>query len=81
MLCTRVLLGCEWTLVPDLVHTGFVAHVAVVQIGFHNYGGGGVGARGVQLCAIRDMLSQTHDMVQGTPFAWERWVLRAETTR
>ena len=70
--------GCEWTLLPDLADSGFAKHVPVLQIGMHNYGGGGLGNRVWEYCEIREKLQRTHDMVEGIPFAWERWELRQD---
>eukprot|EP00561_Arcocellulus_cornucervis_P004263 CAMPEP_0185821162 /NCGR_PEP_ID=MMETSP1322-20130828/24781_1 /TAXON_ID=265543 /ORGANISM="Minutocellus polymorphus, Strain RCC2270" /LENGTH=263 /DNA_ID=CAMNT_0028518523 /DNA_START=51 /DNA_END=839 /DNA_ORIENTATION=- len=69
--------GCEWSLLPGAVRSGFVQDVPVIQVGFHNYGDAGLGQRAIEYCEIRKQLSRTHKLVDGAvPFAWERWVLR-----
>ena len=69
--------GCEWDFLPQAHAAGFLQQVPVIQIGTHNYGAMGLGPRIWQLCEIRYLLSQTHDMVEGgVAFAWERWVRR-----
>lgn len=69
--------GCEWDMLPQAVNTGFIQGIDVIQVGTHNYGSVGLGARVWQLCEIRAMLSQTHVLVEGAvPFGWERWVLK-----
>jgi hypothetical protein len=62
--------------VPGLVETGFVNGIDVIQIGMHNYGGGALGQRVIQLCEMHALLSKTHRLVKGVPFGWERWVKR-----
>ncbi|CAB9501248.1 expressed unknown protein [Seminavis robusta] len=67
--------GCEWELLPSGMDVGFIQRIPIIQIGFHNYGEKeGLGGRAWQLCEIRQRLSQSHRMVKGVPFAWERWI-------
>ena len=69
--------GCEWEMIPQAISTGFIKDIPIIQIGTHNYGRVGLGTRVWQYCEIHALLNQTHRMVEGgTPFAWERWVLR-----
>ena len=68
--------GCEWDLLPNLYKAGILPALQVIQIGFHNYGSVSMGERAWQLCEIRQMLNQTHEMHFGVPFGWERWVRR-----
>jgi len=69
--------GCEWTLLPGAVESGFIQDIPVIQIGFHNYGNVGLGKRVIEYCEIRQQLNHTHDLVDGAvPFGWERWVLK-----
>lgn len=65
--------GCEWTLLPGAVESGFIKDIPIIQISFHNYGESGLGQRVIDYCTIRAMLSQTHNRTKGVPFAWERW--------
>jgi len=30
--------GCEWTLLPEAIESGFIENVPMIQIGWHNYG-------------------------------------------
>jgi len=69
--------GCEYDLLLEAKKHGFIERVSVVLIGWHAYGKDGVGARAWQLCQVRAMLSETHEMAYGLGFGWERWVLRA----
>eukprot|EP00560_Eucampia_antarctica_P002408 CAMPEP_0197833446 /NCGR_PEP_ID=MMETSP1437-20131217/19074_1 /TAXON_ID=49252 ORGANISM="Eucampia antarctica, Strain CCMP1452" /NCGR_SAMPLE_ID=MMETSP1437 /ASSEMBLY_ACC=CAM_ASM_001096 /LENGTH=745 /DNA_ID=CAMNT_0043437515 /DNA_START=131 /DNA_END=2368 /DNA_ORIENTATION=+ len=69
--------GCEYDLLLEAKKHGFIERVPVVLIGWHAYGEDGVGARAWQLCQVRAMLSETHEMAYGLGFGWERWVLRA----
>jgi hypothetical protein len=52
--------------------------VPIIQIGWHSYGKIGLEARALQLCEIRQMLSETHTMDYGLEFGWERWSLKKE---
>ena len=68
--------GCEWDMLPELVHTGFITKVDILQVGTHNYGKS-LGERALELCQIRRLLSQTHDLEEGeVAFGWERWIKR-----
>mmetsp|Transcript_26873 Transcript_26873/g.40823 ORF Transcript_26873/g.40823 Transcript_26873/m.40823 type:complete len:355 (+) Transcript_26873:148-1212(+) len=68
--------GCEWDLLQQAMDTNFLQDIPVIQIGFHNYGSVGLGARAIEYCQLRLQLSKTHTLVPGAvPFAWERWVL------
>ena len=67
-------LGCEWELIPQLVENGLASQIRIIQVGWYNSGGGGVGNRAVDLCNIHATLSKTHRLVDGVPFGWERWV-------
>jgi len=69
--------GCEYNLLLEAKKHGFIERVPVVLIGWHAYGEDGVGARAWQLCQVRAMLSETHEMAYGLGFGWERWILRA----
>ena len=65
--------GCEWEFLVDAKQHGFLDKVPVIQVGWHNYGDVGLGARAWQLCEIRHMLSQTHVLTSGLAFGWDRW--------
>lgn len=70
--------GCEWDLLPELVETGFLAHVPLLQVGTHNYGKD-LGARVFELCQIRQMISTTHQISNNSiAFSWERWERRRQ---
>lgn len=68
--------GCEYDFFLQAKQHGFVEKVPVIQIGWHNYGSVGVGVRAWQLCQVRTQLSETHTMVEGLAFGWDRWVLK-----
>jgi len=69
--------GCEYDLLLQAKRHGFIERVPILLIGWHAYGDDGVGARAWELCQVRTMLSETHEMVHGLGFGWDRWVLRA----
>lgn len=69
--------GCEYNLLLQAKKHGFIERVPILLIGWHAYGNDGVGARAWDLCQVRAMLSETHEMVYGLGFGWERWVLRS----
>jgi len=60
--------------VPDLIETGLVSKIEVIQIGVHNYGSVGLGKRAIELCDMHASLSKTHQLLDWVPFGWERWV-------
>lgn len=69
--------GCEWDMLPAAKQAGFLDDIEVIQFGTHNYGTVGLGNRVWQLCEIRQLLSETHDMAPGgVAFGWERWIKR-----
>ena len=68
--------GCEWSLVPEAIESGFFEGIDVIQIGFHNYGKVGLGQRALEYCEIRRGLSRTHNLDFVVPFAWEQWRLK-----
>ena len=68
--------GCEWTFLREAFEHGWIKKVPMIQIGWHQYGDVGVGARAWDLCEIRNMLSETHVMDYGLAFGWERWSLK-----
>jgi FkbM family methyltransferase len=68
--------GCEWQFLEDAKKHGFLNKVPVIQVGWHNYGDVGLGARVWQLCELREMLSETHVMSSGLAFGWDRWELK-----
>jgi FkbM family methyltransferase len=68
--------GCEWDMIPQAKRAGFLDKIPVINLGVHNYPNDKLGERSVQLCEMRSLLTETHDMVKGVPFGWERWVLR-----
>lgn len=68
--------GCEWDFLKDALEHGWLREVPIIQIGWHQYGNIGVGARAWELCEIRKTLSETHVMDYGLAFGWERWSLR-----
>eukprot|EP00557_Chaetoceros_sp_GSL56_P006182 CAMPEP_0176496884 /NCGR_PEP_ID=MMETSP0200_2-20121128/11427_1 /TAXON_ID=947934 /ORGANISM="Chaetoceros sp., Strain GSL56" /LENGTH=326 /DNA_ID=CAMNT_0017894857 /DNA_START=1370 /DNA_END=2350 /DNA_ORIENTATION=+ len=69
--------GCEFDFLAQAKRHGLLDNVPVIQIGWHSYGSVGVGMRAWQTCEIRLQLSETHEMVQGLAFGWERWVLKS----
>jgi FkbM family methyltransferase len=70
--------GCEWEFLVDAKEHGFLDAVPVIQVGWHNYGEVGLGARVWQLCELRQMLSETHTMTNGLAFGWDRWERRKQ---
>lgn len=70
--------GCEWRMISEGLEAGFFQKVKVIQISWHNYGGT-LGLRVRQLCELRQRLSNTHDMVKGVAFGWERWKMKGLT--
>lgn len=71
--------GCEWELLESLGPERALSNVTHVQISFHNYSTKGLGAVVLQYCRLREMIEQTHVLVKGVPFGWERWTLRDGT--
>ena len=68
--------GCEYDLLIQAKKHGFLEQIPYIQIGWHNYGEVGIGTRAWQLCQIRTFLSETHTMVRGLGFGWDRWELK-----
>ena len=68
--------GYEYDLLFQEKEHAFIDHVPLILIGWHAYGNDGVGTRAWQLCEVRAMLSETHEMASGLGFGWERWVLK-----
>ena len=69
--------GCEWEMLESLLFSGrTIKDVKYLQISFHNYSSKGLGAVILQYCRLHEKLQQTHELVQGVPFGWERWALR-----
>lgn len=64
--------GCEFEVLQSLIHTGLINRVRMLQFGSHR----------VQFvenpvnwyCSIRILLLETHDILWGQPWAWERWL-------
>jgi len=69
--------GCEWEMLPNLLTSASQAKlfrsIPIIQFGTHNYGKN-LGQRAWELCKIREQLSESHRMVFGVAFGWERWV-------
>ncbi|KAL7493004.1 hypothetical protein ACHAWT_002160, partial [Skeletonema menzelii] len=63
--------GCEYNLLLQAKKHGFIERVPILLIGWHAYGNDGVGSRAWELCQVRAMLSETHEMVYGLGFGWE----------
>eukprot|EP00586_Coscinodiscus_wailesii_P010232 CAMPEP_0172497958 /NCGR_PEP_ID=MMETSP1066-20121228/107532_1 /TAXON_ID=671091 /ORGANISM="Coscinodiscus wailesii, Strain CCMP2513" /LENGTH=219 /DNA_ID=CAMNT_0013271011 /DNA_START=603 /DNA_END=1262 /DNA_ORIENTATION=+ len=67
--------GCEWDMLSNLLRLKSFRKIPIIQFGTHNYGKT-VGERAWELCRIREKLAESHVMVYGIAFGWERWVLK-----
>jgi len=65
--------GGEWEALLFMGENDLFKKFKTIQMSFHNYGNVGVGIRSLQLCEIRKYLGNTHTMVEGIPYGWERY--------
>jgi len=63
--------GCEWEMFENLIGSGIHSKIRMIQFGSHYFSQvEGITSR---YCQIRESLAQTHSMVYGEAWAWERW--------
>jgi FkbM family methyltransferase len=67
--------GAEYDLLDAMLDRGLLAYVKYLQVQFHTYGGGEVGAVARRL-VIRERLKATHDEQWCSDFVWESWSRR-----
>ena len=63
--------GCEYEMLENIIKSGLHWKIKIIQFGTHFFPE--VPRLTERYCAIRSELSQSHRMVYGTAFAWERW--------
>ena len=63
--------GCEYEMLENIIKAGLHRRIKIIQFGTHFFPE--VPRLTERYCAIRSDLSQSHQMVYGTAFAWERW--------
>lgn len=68
--------GCEWEMFENLIEAGVMKTIRSMQFSSHYFSPSQVPDLLARYCMIRDSLRQTHYMVYGQSFGWERWDLR-----
>ena len=63
--------GCEYEMLENIIKSGLHLKIKIIQFGTHFFPE--VPRLTERYCAIRSNLSQSHRMVHGIAFAWERW--------
>ena len=63
--------GCEYEMLENLIKSGLHWKIKIIQFGTHFFSE--IPNLTERYCAIRSELTQSHKMVYGTAFAWERW--------
>merc|ERR1712032_526337 len=63
--------GCEWEMFENLISSGIHTKIRMIQFGSHYFSQ----VEGItqRYCQIRDRLSETHHMLYGEAWGWERW--------
>jgi len=63
--------GCEWEMFENLLSSGIHTKIRKIQFGSHYFSQ----VEGItqRYCQIRDTLSETHHMLYGEAWGWERW--------
>jgi len=62
--------GCEWEMFENLISSGIHTKIRMIQFGTHYFS---QVENTQRYCHIRDSLSQTHHMLYGEAWGWERW--------
>jgi hypothetical protein len=65
--------GCEMSVLPALIHSGFIKRVKYVLVQFHKYSND---ADSAGACGIRNSLSKTHEIKYSIPWVWDVWGLK-----
>jgi hypothetical protein len=65
--------GCEMSVLPALVDSGFVKRIEYIMVQFHKYSSEEDSAKA---CEIRNLLSKTHEIKYSVPWVWDVWVLK-----
>ena len=63
--------GCEYEMLENIIKSGLHWKIKIIQFGTHFFSE--VPNLTQRYCAIRSELIQSHQMVYGTAFGWERW--------
>ncbi|CAF2059624.1 unnamed protein product [Rotaria magnacalcarata] len=65
--------GCEYDVIERLIKTNLIQYIRIVQFGSHRPSAirSSVSQR---YCCLQQMLSATHQLEFGIPWAWERWL-------
>ena len=63
--------GCEYEMLENIIKSGLHLKIKIIQFGTHFFPE--VPNLTQRYCAIRSELTQSHQMVYGAAFAWERW--------
>ena len=63
--------GCEYEMLENIIKSGLHWKIKIIQFGTHFFSE--VPRLTERYCDIRSELSQSHRMVYGIAFAWERW--------
>ena len=66
--------GCEWEMFDNLIETKVLETVRSVQFSSHYFPQ--VPNLLGRYCRVKEYLKQTHSMVYGQSFGWERWDMR-----
>jgi FkbM family methyltransferase len=67
--------GCEMSVLPALIQSGFIKRVKYVLVQFHKYSNEVDSAKA---CEIRNSLSKTHEVKYSIPWVWDVWVLKVQ---
>jgi len=65
--------GCEWEMFDNLIETGLLSTIRLIQFSSHFFPQVPDLVR--RYCRIKTELAKTHTMVYGQSFGWERWDL------
>ncbi|CAF4443035.1 unnamed protein product [Rotaria sp. Silwood2] len=65
--------GCEYDVIERLIQTNLIKYIRIIQFGSHRP----LAIRpsvNKRYCCLQQMLSTTHHLQFGVPWAWERWL-------
>ncbi|CAF3774630.1 unnamed protein product [Rotaria sp. Silwood1] len=65
--------GCEYDVIERLVKTNLIKYIRIIQLGSHRPAAIHTTVN-QRYCCLQQMLSMTHHLQFGVPWAWERWL-------
>jgi FkbM family methyltransferase len=69
--------GAEYELLDDLIQSGFMASVRLVQVQFHDF----VENAEPRMTALQELLARTHQLTMHHKFVWENWTIQENKLR